>query len=102
MATIARARQTHQHNFVFLATAAVVALAFSGCYVLPYRPAINPANAKHENQSPWHASDELDLKDMKAVVGVAISGGGSRAANFSAAVLHELDKRGLLQHASVI
>jgi hypothetical protein len=35
-------------------------------------------------------------------VGIAVSGGGSRAANFGAAVLEELDKRGLLQHAYMI
>lgn len=35
-------------------------------------------------------------------VGVAISGGGSRAANFSAAVLEELEKQGFLEHLSAI
>lgn len=35
-------------------------------------------------------------------VGVAISGGGSRAANFSAAVLEELEKQGFSEHLSAI
>jgi predicted acylesterase/phospholipase RssA len=35
-------------------------------------------------------------------IGIAMSGGGSRATNFSAAVLLELEKLGILQHATVI
>jgi predicted acylesterase/phospholipase RssA len=35
-------------------------------------------------------------------IGIAMSGGGSRATNFSAAVLLELEKLGILQHADVI
>lgn len=35
-------------------------------------------------------------------IGIAMSGGGSRATNFSAAVLRNLDKLGILQHATVI
>jgi predicted acylesterase/phospholipase RssA len=35
-------------------------------------------------------------------IGIALSGGGSRASNFSAAVLLELEKLGLLQQADVI
>jgi len=35
-------------------------------------------------------------------VGIALSGGGSRAANFSAAVLSELQRYGFLQHATAL
>lgn len=35
-------------------------------------------------------------------VGIAISGGGSRAANFAAAILQELDSLGFLKHATAI
>lgn len=35
-------------------------------------------------------------------IGIAMSGGGSRASNFSAAVLLELEKLGILQHAAVV
>lgn len=35
-------------------------------------------------------------------VGLAISGGGSRAANYSAAVMSELDRIGILKHVSAI
>lgn len=35
-------------------------------------------------------------------LGIAISGGGSRAANFSAAVLFALERLGILKHATVI
>lgn len=37
-----------------------------------------------------------------ALVGIAISGGGSRAANFAASVLSELDQMGILDQATVI
>jgi len=42
----------------------------------------------------------LALPDI--FVGIAISGGGSRAANFGAAVLYELETIGILRHATVI
>lgn len=35
-------------------------------------------------------------------IGIAMSGGGSRASNFSAAVLLEMDKLGILKHTDVI
>ena len=35
-------------------------------------------------------------------IGLAISGGGSRAANFGSAVLWELDRLGILQHVQYI
>ncbi|MFZ2751919.1 MAG: patatin-like phospholipase family protein [Lysobacteraceae bacterium] len=37
-----------------------------------------------------------------AFVGLAISGGGSRAANYAAAVMSELDQMGVLQHVDAI
>jgi len=37
-----------------------------------------------------------------AFIGVALSGGGSRASNFSIAVLRELDRIGILQHAEAL
>lgn len=40
--------------------------------------------------------------DLKPFVGVAISGGGSRAANFAAAVLQELERYGFLEHVTAI
>jgi NTE family protein len=46
--------------------------------------------------NPAHCSKALSF------VGLAISGGGSRAANYSAAVMRELDRLGILQHVTTI
>jgi predicted acylesterase/phospholipase RssA len=39
---------------------------------------------------------------LSPFIGIALSGGGSRAANFGAATLLELDKLGLIEHVSAI
>jgi predicted acylesterase/phospholipase RssA len=53
---------------------------------------------------PTRATDQLGDDDLKngVFIGVAMSGGGSRAANFSAAVLLELESLGLLDEVSVV
>ena len=50
------------------------------------------------------ASMAIDLDELpnRAFVGITISGGGSRAANFGAAVLQELQSLGVLDHAAMI
>jgi predicted acylesterase/phospholipase RssA len=52
-------------------------------------PLLMPIKSEHQNK------DDI-------FIGIAMSGGGSRASNFSAAVLLELEKLGILQHAAVI
>lgn len=47
-----------------------------------------------------HSNKYQDKNDV--FIAIAMSGGGSRASNFSAAVLLELEKLGILQHADVI
>lgn len=47
-------------------------------------------------------SENQNGSQIKPFVGIAISGGGSRAAVFSAAVLENLDKIGILEHVSAI
>lgn len=47
-------------------------------------------------------SDGCTVKKEETFIGVAISGGGSRAANYAAAVLRELDSIGVLQNVNVI
>lgn len=44
----------------------------------------------------------VNCRSESIFIGVAISGGGSRAANFSAAVLSELDAIGLLRHVNAV
>lgn len=48
----------------------------------------------------WHSSDSQTKAPR--FIGVAISGGGSRAANFGIAVLQELETLGILDHTAAI
>ena len=80
--------------------AAMAALA--GCAIFPYGTSINvPLAARH---AATRATDTIDVAELDGgvFVGIALSGGGSRAANFSAAVLLELERLGFLQHASAV
>jgi predicted acylesterase/phospholipase RssA len=78
----------------------------SGCAILPghWRPGWNqpwPEGAPIiPTAASWALSDEV--KQDARFVGLAISGGGSRAANFGAAVMLELQQRGLLKQVDVI
>ena len=77
-----------------------------GCAVLPghWRPGWNqpwPAGKPVPDTAGSWKLTELELKD-KRFVALAISGGGSRAANFGAAVMLELQQRGLLEQVDVI
>lgn len=49
-----------------------------------------------------YRSYHIERRKEKAFIGIAISGGGSRAANFAASVLSELDRMGILQRTTVI
>jgi predicted acylesterase/phospholipase RssA len=77
-----------------------------GCNLLPghWRPGWNQPHAADTPPSPTAASwalTDLETHDGR-FVGLAISGGGSRAANFGAAVMLELQERRLLQQVDVI
>jgi len=78
----------------------VLAVYFSGCSFLPLNtnantgPVITPPKATR-------ASEHLQLAD-DLFVGIAMSGGGSRAANFSAAALLELQELGILEKATIL
>jgi NTE family protein len=77
-----------------------------GCEILPghWRPGWNePAAATDvdlRTAGSW-AVGSLETDDHR-FVGLTISGGGSRAANFGAAVMVELERRGLLPQVDVI
>lgn len=77
-----------------------------GCAILPghWRPGWNEpwpeGTLVPETAGSWTLS-ELEQEDGRFVA-LAISGGGSRAANFGAAVMLELQQRGLLQQVDVI
>lgn len=81
-------------------------LAVGGCAILPgnWRPGWNDRwpddKPVPETAGSWNLT-ELETKDGRFLA-LAISGGGSRAANFGAAVMLELQERKLLQQVDVI
>jgi NTE family protein len=81
--------------------AAVVALGLAACAAIPHRTSLNVPGRGVE---PTFASTDVHLEDLPngAVLALALSGGGMRAANFAAAVLFELEDLGVLDHVSAI
>jgi NTE family protein len=81
-------------------------VVIGGCAILPghWRPGWNepwPVGPPMPNTAgSWNLTD-LERKDGRFVA-LAISGGGSRAANFGAATMLELQHRGLLEQVDVI
>ena len=81
-------------------------LAIGGCAILPgnWRPGWNEEwiskETPTETAGSWNLT-ELERKDGRFLA-LAISGGGSRAANFGAAVMLELQERKLLEQVDVI
>jgi predicted acylesterase/phospholipase RssA len=78
----------------------------TGCDVLPghWRPGWNerqPDGAPVPDTAASWTLGELETKDGRFVA-LAISGGGSRAANFGAAVMLELRRRGWLEQVDVM
>lgn len=64
--------------------------------------ASDTANAEEPDIFREYRPQEAGVTEGRALLGIAISGGGSRAANFSASVLSELDRLGILENATVI
>ncbi len=81
-------------------------VVLGGCSILPghWRPGWNQpwpvGEPVPDTAGSWKLT-ELESKDDR-LVALAISGGGSRAANFGAAVMLELQQRGLLEQVDVI
>jgi predicted acylesterase/phospholipase RssA len=81
-------------------------LVVGGCAILPgnWRPGWNKEwtskEAPPETAGSWNLTDH-ESKDGRFLA-LAISGGGSRAANFGAAVMLELQERKLLQQVDLI
>ncbi len=81
----------------------LMASALGGCGAISI-------NTMHNEPLPLHnvvttrASKTLTVDELPngVFIGIAMSGGGSRAANFSAAVLLELQDLGILQNTAVI
>lgn len=85
-----------------------ITASISACNVLPYDTGTR-SNSFNQTPTPVTALNEKLSKEKlpgnennKTFIGVALSGGGSRAANFSMAVLWQLEKEGLLPPSTVI
>ena len=93
---------TSVHLCILLATA----LLMLGCEILPghWRPGWNkpaaPTDTEVQTAGSWVVG-KMETSDHR-FVGLTISGGGSRAANFGGAVMVELDRRGWLSQVDVI
>lgn len=86
---------------------AVVMLLFfvlSGCAVFTMNTMHNEPLAQKPVPEKTRAVETVTKGDLSdgIFIGIALSGGGSRAANFSSAVLFELEKLGILDKATAI
>ena len=79
---------------------AVLALASASCTAIDPPPASPPEFRPLHTRATLHLG-EKELADGR-FVGLAFSGGGSRAAVFGAAVMKELDRLGVLQQVDVL
>jgi NTE family protein len=91
------------HSKIWIACLLII---IGGCAVLPghWRPGWNqpwPAGTPVPETAGSLKLTELESKDGRFLA-LAISGGGSRAANFGAAVMLELEQRKLLEQIDVI
>jgi NTE family protein len=91
------------HTGLIMLLAAFHLASFSGCAIVAYGthanegPVLTPPN-------PTRATTKISSSDLKngTFIGIAMSGGGSRAANFSAAALLQLESLGILQQATAL
>jgi NTE family protein len=101
-------KHNDQHPFPKQHTLAafLCGVLMAGCGILPSIPAYTYVNDKKECATPVTRADlkplNTDGAKPELFVGIAISGGGSRAAVFGAAVLEELDRIGFLDHVTTI
>lgn len=99
-------KMVHGYNLRAKMWTICLLLVIGGCAVLPghWRPGWNvpwPVGTPvPDTAGSWNLTD-LERKDGRFVA-LAISGGGSRAANFGAAIMLELQQRGLLEQVDVI
>ena len=97
---------TYQYstNFMILIGLLSFTLLISGCSIFKIDTMKNELLTEKLNPSKSRASETISKSELpeEVFIGVAMSGGGSRAANFSAAVLLELERLGILQHTAAI
>src|ERR671912_246066 len=91
----------------FCGSAAAMA-CLAGCTVVSGQPGVSYRNEPDTGRSfvrpatPVPRAATEWVADKPQFVGLAMSGGGSRSANFGMAALTELDNLGVLQHVDAI
>lgn len=86
----------------------LAASCLAGCTVVGGRPGISYRNEPDTGRSfvrpltPVPRAATEWVADKPQFVGLAMSGGGSRSANFGMAALEELDNLGMLQHVDAV
>ncbi len=91
-----RRKRVVGHLLLFLAFLSVA----SACAVLPWWASANKRGDNNKTTASLKLGPDAVQDGM--FIGLAISGGGSRAANFGAAVMLELQELGVLQKVDVI
>jgi NTE family protein len=87
---------------------ALATLCLAGCTVVSGRPGVSYRNEPDAGrsfvrpQTPVPRASTEWVADRPHFIGLAISGGGSRSANFGMAALTELDRLGVLRHVDAI
>src|SRR6185369_12923608 len=89
-------------NLLLLIGVLSLTLSISGCSIFKIDTMKNELLTEMVDPATSRASETISKSELPegVFIGVAISGGGSRAANFSAAALLELDRLGILQHTA--
>ncbi|MGB9080014.1 MAG: patatin-like phospholipase family protein [Desulfuromonadaceae bacterium] len=82
----------------------LIPFALSGCGMFNMNIDTMHNQISDSKETITRASENITINDLSdgIFVGIALSGGGSRAANFSSAILLELKKLGILDKATAI
>lgn len=103
-----------QRQFLSMAARAFVGLVaaslIAGCTVFPFDHGTRANQPIGDGIVETRASEAIAPEALplepsgsgRVFIGITLSGGGSRAANFSAAALLELERMGILRHSAVI
>ncbi len=93
-----------RHWVFVILVCCLLATGSSACVSLPFYIAHNSPLSADQLRKTQLKGPEIDPTKLPngVFVGLALSGGGSRAANFSAAVLFELEELGILRYVAAI
>jgi NTE family protein len=91
------------HTGLMIMLAAFHLASVSGCAIVQYGTHANEGPVL-TSPAPTRATTKISSSDLKngTFIGIGMSGGGSRAANFSAAALLQLESLGILQQATAL